>query len=965
MKRFSCALSLVILGMVSPLIAQRVVYISPRPQSTLVSVRTNIILRSDRDVDPGTLAAALVNVRGDKSGSHSGTLTLSDDRQTMLFTPDRALEPGERVDVALRDGVATLEGASLGALSFSFSTSPLREPLTTTYTVSEEGELIPRSTPRNQPPVLSTDTDSLPTDFPIIKVDTVNNPAPGYFFLTTAETGAMTGNFAFMMDNSGKVVKYKRIPNRHVYDFKQEMNGLYSYAEGQSEWGYAGGSRSVHRIVDSAFTPLDSVRAGNGYDADSHEFRILPNGHVLLHAYDIQYFDLSGIITGGNPNAIVVGSIIQELDLNRNVVFQWRSWDYIPIADTYMSTSASAFDYIHVNAYVPDDDGNILASFRNICSIVKIDRMTGDIIWRMGGKHNQFTFIGENPANAPTYFTYQHCLVRLPNGNFMMFDNGNLHTNKLSRGVEYQVDQVAKTAKMVWEYRHTPDIFANARGSVQRLANGNTVIGWGSAPINGVGRQSVTEVRPDNSTAFEMEFLDSTSSYRALKFVLGAVAVPAASVVLYDVLPGNTYNFIKGDSVKTNVSIYFAQSPSGYNNVTVKKYGYAPINDAWSGLPPFVQPLRWSIKQVGMTSFTADVTFDSSALARYTHRDRTILYARDTEGQGVFSPLTSVYDAQQHTLTATVNKFGEFIIGVPEQVGPPATPTPVTPLQNARMNQETPILVRWASFGHLTGSYLQVAADSLFAALVVNDSTLKSSAYVWSGASPGGIYFWRAKVRNEAGQSGWSAVTRFGTEVPFIEVVNPRQGDRLAQGLQTLIHWNFNTGSFVAIRLYRNGVFAAKIIDSVENTGRYSWKVPAAGLALDSTYTLRVRLLSDSTFYADSKRFSIVSSAGVAVDGSVPSSFSLDQNYPNPFNPTTTISFGLAAKSTVDLSVFNIIGQQVAHIVHAEMEAGYYREHFDASALPSGVYFYRMQAWPLAAGQAGYIDLTRKLLVVR
>jgi hypothetical protein len=953
------------LGMVPLLLAQEIIYLSPKPQSTLVSVRTNIILRCDQDVDPGTLAPALLSVHGEKSGSHPGTLTLSDDGQTMLFAPDKALEPGERVDVSLRKGVATLGGSLLDGMTFSFTTSPLRESLTATHAVSDEGEIIARSSPAIAHAVLSTDSDSLPSDFPIIKVDSVNNPSPGYYFLSTAEMGSTTGSFAFMMDNSGKVVKYKRIGHHHVYDFKQQTNGLYSYADGESEWGYAGGSRSIHRIVDSSFTQVDSVRAGNGYDADSHEFRVLPNGHVLLHAYDIQYFDLSGVITGGNPNAIVVGSILQELDLSRNVVFQWRSWDYIPIADTYMSTSASAFDYIHVNAYVPDDDGNILASFRNTCEIVKIDRMTGDIIWRMGGKHNQFTFTGENSANAPTYFTYQHCLVRLANGNFLLFDNGNLHPTKLSRAVEYQVDQVGKTATLVWEYRHTPDIFANARGSVQRLADGNTVIGWGSAPINGVGRQSVTEVRPDKSTAFEMEFMDSTSSYRALKYVLGAVAVPAASVVLYDLLPGNTYNFRRGDSVRTNVSILFTQSPSGYNSVTVKRLGYAPLNDAWGGLPPFVQPQRWTIRQIGMPSFTADVTFDSSAISRYANKDRAILYSRGTEGQGVFSPLPSFYDAQRQTLTATTNAFGEFIIGVPELVGPPAIPAPVAPQQNARLNQETPVLFRWASFGHLTGSHLQVAADSLFSSLVIDDSTLKTSSYAWQGASPGATYFWRAKVRNEQGQSSWSAGSRFGTEPPFIEVVNPRQGDRVVPGTQTLVRWNFNIGSFVAIRLYRNGVFASKIIDSVENTGRYTWRIPAAGLALDSTYSLRVRLLSDSTLYSDSKRFSIASSAGVAEDGSIPSTYSLEQNYPNPFNPVTTISFGLAAKSAVDLSVFNIVGQQVAQIIHREMEAGYYKEQFDASRLSSGVYFYRMQARASAGGPTGYVELTRKLLLVR
>jgi hypothetical protein len=88
-----------------------------------------------------------------------------------------------------------------------------------------------------------------------------------------------------------------------------------------------------------------------------------------------------------------------------------------------------------------------------------------------------------------------------------------------------------------------------------------------------------------------------------------------------------------------------------------------------------------------------------------------------------------------------------------------------------------------------------------------------------------------------------------------------------------------------------------------------------------------------------------------------PRAFLLHQNYPNPFNPSTTIRYGLPERSHVSLAVYNTLGQQVAVLQNEEQEAGYHDVKFNASSLPSGVYFYRLQA-------GSYVE-TRKLCLVR
>jgi hypothetical protein len=95
----------------------------------------------------------------------------------------------------------------------------------------------------------------------------------------------------------------------------------------------------------------------------------------------------------------------------------------------------------------------------------------------------------------------------------------------------------------------------------------------------------------------------------------------------------------------------------------------------------------------------------------------------------------------------------------------------------------------------------------------------------------------------------------------------------------------------------------------------------------------------------------------VAEQESVPAMFALEQNYPNPFNPTTTIGYSLPHSGLVKLSVYDVLGRQVAALVDKKQEAGVYEIPFNASFLSSGVYFYRLDI--------GVFTQTKKMLVLK
>ncbi len=635
-------------------------YISPKNNSSLVSLSTNIILRSAADINPSSLSADEFSVVGSKSGVHEGTVKLSDDNKTILFFPDVKFIPNEIVNVTVNPGIKTVDGTGFSKVEFQFKTTLLAKRI----------NLNPLSLIKGSPVIGNIDNvmhkinsfktmgDTLPADFPTITVDTTNNPASGKIFLDNdnahfAQTDSI-GNFIMILNNDGSVVKYKRT-SWPALDFKVQSNGELSYADIIT---LADGYFAVRWIVlDTSLTPIDTIQCGNGYIADTHDFLLLPNGHSLVFASDPELVNMSQY--GGSDSATVIGAIVQELDASKNVVFQWRSWDAIPDTDSYVDLTTKTIDLIHGNAFDVDKDGNILFSMRHLSSIIKIDRQTGKIDWFLGGKENQFTFINEHSQNYPDYFSYQHDIHILPNGDITLFDNGNQHSPQYSRAVEYKLDEQSKTATLVWEYRPKPDIFNFAMGSVQRLDNGNTIIGWGAA--SSTGAPAFTEVHPDNSIALEMYLSPGQTSYRVFKFPWISQQAKATASYSGEFYQGNLFIFNNPDS--TGISINFIQDTSSlYAFGKVATYDYAPINPTFKSTAPIILASYFNVELAGVTSYIGEVHVNLKYFPAVTNPAETIVYGRSSKDSN-FVPIATSYDSTKNELVFTTSMTGDFTFG--------------------------------------------------------------------------------------------------------------------------------------------------------------------------------------------------------------------------------------------------------------------------------------------------------------
>ncbi len=477
-----------------------VLYLEPVQNAQFVSVGTTITVRYGPTLTSQDLSNINFNVQGAQSGSHTGQTILADDNKTVIFKPDQPFGPGEQVSVDITPNNLDAKGIT-DPTSYTFTTAVGQKS-----GMPGADNPITQITPPPGSPHAFPNYLTLPNDVPPYQVS-IHLPgvSDGYVFVAPYRWGKPNfGSYLLIMDNNGDIVWYKSVADQRAgYDFKVQPNGLITYFSTDD---------AVYHVLDSRYNEVATYKAGNGLYGDLHEFLMLPNGHVMFTIYDGQMIDMSKYVQGGNPQANVIGTVIQEQDRSGNVVWEWRSWDHIPFTETWTSLTADTVDYVHGNALSFDLDGNLLLSSRNLSEIKKINYNTRDVIWTLGGKANNFKFINEDEL-----FGAQHDIRVLPNGNITLFDNG--ETAKPSRGVEYQLDQNNMTATKVWQYQSDPPVWAQFMGDIQRLSNGNSFLEWGSlSSEKGYAYYNMTEVDPNNNVVWQVAFDQPYVSYRGFRY---------------------------------------------------------------------------------------------------------------------------------------------------------------------------------------------------------------------------------------------------------------------------------------------------------------------------------------------------------------------------------------------------------------------------------------------------------------
>ncbi len=636
-------------------------------------------------------------------------------------------------------------------------------------------------------------------------VTSLNNPAPGYLFADQIGTDAMS-----MVDNAGQLINqgYQGSSNSMFSNFRALSNGhLVAFRHTSPTW----------IIFDENFDIVDSVKVPSPMNTDFHDIILLANGNYLLIGSDEIYVDMSLKVQNGNQHATILDWSLIEVNSANNVVFQWRLSDHFDVTDATedIDLTQRVIDPFHINSINEDSDGNLIISSRHMDEVTKINKQTGAIIWRIGGtacRNNQFTFTNDTYQNY-TGFSHQHDAHILPNGHLILFDNGNLKPTPYSRAVEYVLNTSNMTATKVFEYRNSPDIYVETMGNVQRLPNGNTLIGWTGGDLANT-HLVATEVTSSGTKVFEISH-PTYISYRVTRsvFMMDAVSQTISSSGQFG------FNDAK---YKTGLSLNI-QTIRGSATVSVEKHAYMPYNRSFTTeAPPLTLPYRWVINQLGISSVSGKVSISTATdvLGDIVHPEWLQIYIRSTENNGTFSPLTTTYNSTTKLLEANISGFGEIMVGYKEYFSPKLSLP-----QNTSYGQPTNTTLKWERISPDDMYILQVSPSPDFSTLIVEQNNLNDNQFSTSNLSNLTDYFWRVKSFSSLYTSSWSTVFKFQTIVGKPTHVTPNNAQTEIQTSGRLIWTSVNGAINYRLQVADNPDFILPKIDvTISSSVRYDYK---------------------------------------------------------------------------------------------------------------------------------------------
>jgi Arylsulfotransferase (ASST) len=470
----------------------------------------------------GAPASALheITVVGSRSGAHTGRLAGYVTAAGASFLPSRGFDEGERVTVTAVVG----SGASRRRIGTSFTVAHL---------YSLPSEPLPKL-PGDSPSDVQSFHSRHDLSPPVVDVTVpATNPSAGDIFITSATGPGQDG--PMILEPNGALVWFKPVPTGvNTTDLRvQQYEGkpVLTWWEGQIIDGHG---RGEDYIDNSAYEPVATVHAGNGLQADLHEFDLTPQGTALISAYEPIHWSLSSV--GGPSDGLLNDCVVQEIDVRTGLVmFEWHALGHIPLSYSYAPVphlTGTVYDYFHLNSIQPQADGDLLIGARNTWAAYMISTANGGLVWRLGGKRSSFTL------GPGVRFAWEHDAEVLPEGNVSIFDDeASPPESNQSRAIVIALNQATRTATLARQLVHPGTrILTQSQGNAEALPEDEEFVGWGEVGF-------ASEFSAAGALSFDMHLPPGGSSYRAYRMpwsatpahapTLAAAAGTGASTVVY------------------------------------------------------------------------------------------------------------------------------------------------------------------------------------------------------------------------------------------------------------------------------------------------------------------------------------------------------------------------------------------------------------------------------------------------
>jgi hypothetical protein len=527
----------------------RMIAAYPSPGTPLASPSGNIAF-------DGITRAVLgpVTVRGSRTGPHPGRFRAFGDVEGVAFIPNRPFAPRERVTVT------SPRHRFFGTDRHSYSFRTGR------FLPSNLGN-EPWSPDRGQKPKSWDSYRTLRLKVPKVVVH-ADEPgrSEGNIFYAPRTSGPT------ILDADGNLVYYR--PGLRVTDFRAQKYRGHTVLTWWRRARFGKRVQSRFEMANHRYRVFKRLRGGNGYTGDPHEFNLTPRGTAFITAYRTAVVDMSKF--GGPKRGFVLDYIAQEIDIATGlVVWEWHPLGQVRLNDSYLPIprrNTRPFDWFHMNSVNLDRDGNMLISSRHTQALYKVDRRTGRIIWRIGGKQSDFR-LGKGVR-----FGFQHDLHRQDDGTLTIFDNGagGVHgsVNRFSSAKVLRVNEKRRVVRLVHAYRDPRPVLSESQGNTQVLANGNVFVGWGS-------RNACTEFAPDGKVLFDFTFAAKTVSYRCFKAPwIGTPTTPVAVRSARHGSGSRIWMSWNGDTRVRHWRILAGSAPGGLATVaTIPREGFESVAD--------------------------------------------------------------------------------------------------------------------------------------------------------------------------------------------------------------------------------------------------------------------------------------------------------------------------------------------------------------------------------------------------